>query len=61
MMNFLKKEKPKMLKLLILIILLANCSYKKPLNNHQLLVPPFIQSENPEIYELFKSDKKQKD
>jgi hypothetical protein len=59
MMNFLTKEKIKMLKFLVLLILLANCSYKKPLKNSELIVPPFIQSENPEIYELFKSYKKQ--
>ncbi len=45
-----------MIRIIILLILLTNCTYKKPLKNSALIVPPFIQEENPEIYQIFKSE-----
>ncbi|MFZ8864588.1 MAG: hypothetical protein ACO2XZ_01795 [Rickettsiales bacterium] len=45
-----------MIRITILLILLTNCTYKKPLKNSTLIVPPFIQEENPEIYQIFKSE-----
>jgi len=46
------------MRLLILFTLITSCAYKKPLNNAELIVPPFIQEENPELYEIFKPEEK---
>ena len=46
------------MKILFLLFLLSSCSYSKPLPHADLIVPPFIQDENPEIYEVFKAEEK---
>lgn len=30
------------------------CDYSRALDKHELIVPPVIQEENPEIYKIFK-------
>lgn len=45
-----------MIKIILILFLLTNCSYKKPLTNSNLIVPPFIQEENPELYQIFKPE-----
>lgn len=44
-----------MIRVFFILILLSSCAYKKPLKNSDLVVPPFIQEENPEIYQIFKA------
>lgn len=45
-----------MIRILFFTIFLTNCTYKKPLQNSELIVPPFIQEENPEIYKIYKTE-----
>jgi hypothetical protein len=48
----------KIIKLAFIVVFFANisaCTYKKPLANHELIVPPFIQEENKDLYEIFKA------
>lgn len=35
------------------IINISSCNYKKPLANPELLVPPFIQEEHKDLYQIF--------
>lgn len=41
---------------LIIFSFLISCRYNEPLENHELIVPPFIQVENPDLYEIFKPE-----
>lgn len=47
------------MKILFLLFLVSSCGYSKPIHNADLIVPPFIQDENPEIYDIFKPEKKE--
>jgi hypothetical protein len=43
---------------LILFAFFTACSSDRELKNHDLLVPPFIQDENPEIHDIYKGVEK---
>ena len=39
--------------LIITLSQIQGCQYKNNTANSELIVPPFIQEENPDIYEIF--------
>lgn len=44
--------------LLFSLLLCVSCKYHKPLEQHQLLVPEFVQEDYPELYEVFQDEAK---
>lgn len=53
----MQTQKIRILLPLSLFIITTSCSYREPLEHHELLVPPFIQTENPELYKIFQPEK----
>ena len=41
---------------LSLVLCILSCSYKPNIDNAELIVPPFIEDDNPELYKLLTTD-----
>lgn len=60
MMSFFVKRTKVNMRIILLfsLLLCVSCKYHKPLEQHQLLVPEFVQEDYPELYEVFQDEAK---